>query len=433
MFWQNTDVSFGIRECPEDGVPVSIAGRVVSFRRQGGIAFGHLYDGHGTVQFAFQKKVIGDLIKDWSSQIKVGCHIGISGETWTTSTKEHSILVKEFKLLQDVWRPFPTEWFGIADEETKLRKRYLDCILNPETNQIFRKRSEMINRIRNFLVEEDFLEFETPVLSPQASGAAAAPFITHHNALDADLFLRIAPETYLKRAVGAGYGRVFEIGKQFRNEGVDPSHLQEFTSLEWYAAYHDYMDNLSLFEKMLSRGILLQGFNMKMSYQGITLDFENCPRVKYRDIFQEKASANPDGLDYKAADALFKEKVRPSIIQPTYVLDYPAHMSPMAARKKDDPKTVEQWQLIANGWELVKCYTELTDPILQRQLLNEQMQAKEKGDQEAMELEEGFLEAMEYGLPPMSGLGLGIDRLVCLLTNQTSLKNVVMFPTMLKR
>lgn len=418
----------------------SLAGRVVSFRRQGGIAFGHLYDGHGKLQFCFQRKLLGDKLKEWSEQIQLGVHIGIEGEFNLSSTGEPTLFVSDFKLLQKVWTSFPDKFNGITGAEIMLRKRYLDCIFDPELNNVFRTRSKMISTIRSILNDWEFLEFETPILTPRASGAQAKPFVTHHNALDADLFLRIAPETYLKRVVAAGYNRVFEIGKQFRNEGIDPSHLQEFTSLEWYAAYWNYMDNLHMFHNQVLPAILgeVSSFDTEdyylVNYQGSEFVFEHELETRlYRDVFHAKLGIYPDSFTAKKADSLFKSKVRPTIFQPTYLIDYPAHMSPMAARKSDDANTVEQWQLIINGWEIVKCYTELTDPVLQRQLLEEQAQQRQSGDEEAMALEEDFLECMEHGMPPMSGLGLGIDRLVCLLTNQTSLKDVIMFPTLLNQ
>jgi lysyl-tRNA synthetase class 2 len=425
------------------GDSVCLAGRVVSFRRQGGVAFGHLYDGNGKLQFCFQKRIVGDLIKEWSEQIQLGVHIGISGEFDFSSTGEPTIFVKEFKLLQTVWRSFPDKHLGIASEENKIRKRYLSCVFDSAVNNVFRTRSIIISSIRKSLNDAGFLEFETPILTPHASGAQAKPFTTHHNTLGADLFMRIAPETYLKRVVAAGFNNVFELGKQFRNEGIDPSHLQEFTSVEWYAAYWNYIDNLNFFNNFVLKNVIEaaipQSVNQeKKSYtipigdKEFELSFE--PNiVKYRDLFHSRLDAYPDSFSAKEADNLFKERIRGSLTHPTYVIDYPAHMSPMAARRSDDFNTVEQWQLIINGWEIVKCYTELTDPVLQRKLLEEQMRQKQAGNDEAMTLEEDFLECMEHGMPPMSGLGMGIDRLICLLTNQKSLKDVVMFPTTLSK
>ena len=274
------------------------------------------------------------------------------------------------------------------------------------------------------------MEVETPVLTPQASGAQARPFITHHNALDADFYLRIAPETYLKRMTVAGFDRVFEIGKQFRNEGIDPSHLQEFTSLEWYASYWDYCDNMGFFRNMLA--YLWQQFAFQNNDDvKVKLNaWLTAPVVKYRDLFMEHTGRNPDDMSAKDADLMFKTAVRPKLIDPIFVVDYPAHMSPMAARHPHDPNTVQQWQFIVEGWEVVKCYTELTDPVLQRQLLEAQMQERAAGDDEAMMIEEDFLECMEHGMPPQSGCGVGIDRMVSLLFGVSNLRDVVFFPTL---
>jgi len=369
----------------------------------------------------------------------MGSLIAISGQMWTSSTGEFTVLVDtDFMALRHSMHPFPNKWAGIVDPELKLRKRYLDIALDPEVKRRFRLRSQLISFMRLYLDTQNFMEVETPVLSPSASGAQAKTFVTHHNALGAYLHMRIAPETYLKRTVAAGFDRVFEIGKQFRNEGMDPSHLQEFTSVEWYAAHWDYKDNLQFFNGLL-KGIFefclpkdgADETTYILNYQGVELDFSDPPVKTYQEVCLELGGFDPFELDdWKEVDERFKAEVRPKLIQPIYLVDYPAHMSPLAHRSEDG-KTVEQWQFIVNGWELVKCYTELTDPVLQRQLLEEQMEARGAGDDEAMMLEEDFLECMEYGMPNMSGLGMGIDRLVALLTNQTSLRDVVLFPTVL--
>lgn len=411
----------------EDGIEVSLAGRVVGFRRQGGIAFGHVVDNDGRIQFCFQKGLFVDnpeRFREWSDQIHLGCIIGISGETWTSSTGEKTVLVRNFRFLQAALLSFPDKVNGLADPELRLRKRYLDCVINPEVKNIFRTRSRVISSLRSFLADHDFMEIETPVLCPQASGAMAKPFTTHHNALGADLFLRIAPETYLKRAVAAGFDRVFEIGKNFRNEGIDPSHLQEFTSVEWYSAYKDSRDNLALFARFLDRAFDDLGRDNPWAIATV---------VRYRDLFVERTGINPDTLSATEADTLFKTRVRPTLTGAWYVTDYPANLSPMAARVSGDPTTADQWQFIVDGWEVVKCYTELTDPVLQRQLLHMQAQERASGDEEAMPMEEDFLECLEHGCPPCSGLGMGIDRLVCLITGQKSLRDVVLFPTLLAR
>jgi len=415
-----------------EGARVQLAGRVVNFRRLGAIAFGKLEDRAGRIQFCFNKRETPEQFKEWEKLPKMGSIVALSGRMWMSTTGEFTCLVdNDFELLRDSNIPFPNKKDGLVDNQAKLRKRYLDICLDPEVKNVFQTRTKVVSEIRSFLNENEFMEIETPILTPQASGAQARPFTTHHNAFDADLFLRIAPETYLKRALASSFDRVYEIGKNFRNEGIDASHLQEFTSLEWYASYWDYKDNLKFFSNMFKRLLEKTGHpDYVINYQGIDLDFTKAPVKSFREIFQNSTGIDPLTISSaREIDTLFKTKVRPNLIQPIFLCDYPAHMSPLAQRS-DDGKTVEQWQLIVNGWELVKCYTELTDPTLQRKLLEEQMAERAQGDAEAMMLEEDFLECMEYGIPPYSGAGIGIDRFVALLTNQTTLRDVIMFPTM---
>jgi lysyl-tRNA synthetase class 2 len=403
-----------------DGFPVSMAGRVVSCRKMGGIAFGYILDGAGKIQFCLNKKLLGpELFKTYTNQLTIGCYIGVTGAMWTSdSTKERTIQVDAFKLFTKPLASFPDKWNGIEDTETRARKRYLDCITNHNTFNLFRFRSNLIGKIRVFLDGEGYLEVETPMLTPQPSGALARPFQTYHKALDTNVYLRIAPETYLKRAIACGYDRVYEIGKNFRNEGIDHSHLQEFTSLEWYTAFADYMDNLEFFKRLLK------------VIAGDKIDVTNIPVVNYMDLIGPHITPDTNPRDY---DRIFKEKVRDTLVAPVFVKDYPAHMVPLGARKQDNPDIAEMWQFIMNGWEIVKCYTELVDPVLQRKLLEEQAEQRKNGDEEAMPLEESFLECMEYGMPPMSGLGIGIDRLVAVLNSEDNLKNVVLFPLMLEK
>jgi len=412
------------------GNKVSIAGRVVYFRKHGGVSFGKVIDQHGSIQFCVRKAETPERYLDWRSEIKIGDIVYISGETWISASEEKSVLVTEdLQILRHSTHPFPNKATGIVDPEIKIRKRYLDIITNPEVKKVFQTRSKIVSEIRRFLESYDFMEIETPVLQVNASGAQAKPFSTHHNAYDSDMYLRIAPETYLKRAVAASFDRVYEIGKNFRNEGVDSAHLPEFTSVEFYAAYWDYKDNLKLFREMLAALLETAGHGGgTVVFQDSIYNFNDIECVTFEEIFQKYVGKSTAEFQNKEIDTIFKERVRPNLIQPIFVLDYPAYMSPLAQRSQDG-KTVEQWQFIVGGAELVKCYTELTDPILQRKLLEEQVAQRVGGDDEAMMLEEDFLEMLEYGCPPCSGLGLGIDRLVALLTNQTSLRDVVLFPT----
>lgn len=434
MFWNiNDSNNMTAREAfsRADKTSISLMGRVVSYRKMGGVAFGHIVDNSDTkIQFCFNKRMMDETnFKEWSVIPHIGDIVGISGEIWTTGTGERTVLVnKDFQRLQKACGGFPDKWHGMTDPELVRRKRWLECALNPESRNVFRFRSKLITSIRNYFEGKSFMEVETPMLTPQASGAQARPFVTHHNALDADFFLRIAPETYLKRMTAAGFDRVFEIGKQFRNEGIDPSHLQEFTSLEWYASYWDYCDNMAFFRNLLNFLSII--FENNKDIHTKLVSWKDAPIVEYRKLFHEHTGRYPDDMSAKEADQLFKTAVRPKLIDPVFVTDYPAHMSPMAARCKNDPNTVQQWQFIVDGWEVVKCYTELTDAALQRQLLEEQMQERANGDDEAMMIEEDFLECMEHGMPPQSGCGIGIDRLIAILHGVANLRDVVFFPTL---
>jgi lysyl-tRNA synthetase class 2 len=412
---------------------VSTAGRVVSFRRMGNVAFCHIQDSFGKIQVCFRRDDMGgaDIYKPLVSEIIIGCHIQVKGVVWDTSTGERSVLVSEAKVLNRPMRGIPSTFYGVADDEVRLRKRYLETSIDLEAAAVFRLRSKIISTIRQILDEEKFLEVDTPMLASQASGAMARPFVTHHNALDKDLYLRIAPETHLKMMMVGGFDKIYELGRSFRNEGLDRSHLQEFLSLEWYMAYADYQDNKELFNHFLSTLLIRLGFQREsVKWGDHDLDFTEIPTVKYRDLFSRAGLTSPDSMSASEADEIFKKKIRPTLIQPVYVEDYPAHMSPMAARKGDDSSTVEQWQLIVGGWEIVKCYTELVDPVLQRTLLEEQAAQKAGGDEETMMLDEGFLEALEYGCSPCSGLGIGIERVICILANKQSLREVTFFPMM---
>lgn len=418
--------------CPLNS-EVYTAGRVVSFRRMGNVAFCHIQDSTSKLQLCFRRDDMGgaDIYKPLVSEIIIGCHIQVKGVIWDTSTGERSILVHQAKVLNRPMRGIPSTFYGVADDEVRLRKRYLETSIDVEAAGVFRLRSKVISTIRQILDEEKFLEVDTPMLAAQASGAMARPFVTHHNALGKDLYLRIAPETHLKMMMVGGFDRIYELGKSFRNEGLDRSHLQEFLSLEWYLAYADYQDNKAFFNHFLDTLLIRLGFQQESVKWGEhNLNFTEIPTVKYRDLFSRHGLPSPDSMSASEADEIFKKKIRPTLIQPVYVEDYPAHMSPMAARKGDDSSTVEQWQLIIGGWEIVKCYTELVDPVLQRTLLEEQAAQKVGGDEETMMLDEGFLEALDYGCPPCSGLGIGIERIICILANKQSLREVTFFPMM---
>ena len=413
----------------QDGRRICMLGRVLSYRKMGGVAFGHIVDNSDQkLQFAFNKRDLKpEVFADWTSQPKIGDIVGLCGKLGRSSTNELTLMVTEaYTTLQASGPGFPDKFHGITDVEARRRKRWLVCATEPEQRKVFRLRSKIIQEIREILSIKDFMEVETPILTPQASGALAKPFMTHHNALDADLYLRIAPETYLKRMLAGGFDRVFEIGKQFRNEGMDPSHLQEFTSLEWYSAFQDYNDNLVMFKSVLTRlseSITDEGISKKL------MTWVNAPVIPYRDLFMAYTNKDVDTLPAKEVDLLFKTEVRPNITEPTYVIDYPAHLLPMAKRKDNDASTAEAFQFITETWEVAKAYTEMTDAKLQRKLLEEQATQRMSGD-ETMMLEEDFLEMLEHGCPPCSGVGIGLDRMIALLCGVSILRDVVFFPTM---
>jgi lysyl-tRNA synthetase class 2 len=439
-----------------DGETVRMAGRVMLWRPMGGIAFGQLQDRSGRVQFSFDKKALGtDTFKQWTKAISLGDFIGVEGKMWTTNKGERTVAVASMTVLNKALRPMPDKWQGIHDTDLRYRKRYLDLLSNEESRQRFLVRTKVIAFIRRFLDQAGFCEVETPILQAAASGAAARPFKTHHNALDRDFYLRISPETYLKRVVAGGFDRVYELGRNFRNEGIDSSHLQEFTMLEWYAAYWDYRDNMRFVRELIQATLDEVLGTRAVVFEGVTLDFDgDWPEIDYRDAVREAT-----GIDLRAirdvttlrkaveaagllseeeaesqvsyaglVDLLYKRTVRPSLVQPCFLLHHPVELVPLARRSDDDPTRLDMFQVVVNGWEIVKAYSELVDPIDQRARLEEQVALREQGDDETMMMEEDFLECMEHGMPPMSGLGLGIDRFVALLTGAPTLRDVVLFP-----
>ena len=445
------DVTHLATEVPDldEEAPARLAGRIVLFRSFGKLAFGHLQDRRGRVQVAFTLDELGEEGMERAKEIALGDIVGVDGVRWTTRKGEPTVRVKSFELLQRTRTGFPDKWAGISDVETKLRKRYLDLALDPEARSRFLRRTWIVDALRETLNGEDFLEVETPVLQPQASGASARPFVTHHNALDVDFFLRIAPETYLKRLVAGQFDRVYEIARCFRNEGLDPSHLQEFTMLEWYCAYWDHTDNMRFTQRLITRAALAANGSTSVTYQGRTFDFGGeWPVVDYRTAVREACGIDlattrdvdalarqmeeagievpeSEAVSYaRLADSLYKRTVRPKLVDPCVLVGHPKEMVPLAVRNADDPDKLDMFQVVANGWELAKGYSELVDPDEQRARLLEQA----GGDDEAMALEEDFIEAMEFGMAPMSGVGVGVDRLTALLTDAQSLRDVVLFP-----
>ena len=449
-----THVAMEARDIPDD-TPVALAGRVVLLRVFGGLIFGHIQDRSGRIQFSIKKSEVSpENFAIFKRDISLGDFLGFSGQMWTTKKGEKTAGIKSFDLLSKAVRAMPDKWAGIADPETKQRRRYLDLLSDENTRNRFITKSRMYDFIRRFLSNHDFLEVETPILQAAACGASARPFITHHNALSQDFYLRISPETYLKRLVAGSFERVFELGRNFRNEGLGPSHLQEFSMLEWYAAYWDYRDNMNLIRELVQGIVQTFCGQLKIQYQGIELDFSGSwQEVDYREAVLErtgidlrtvreidalKSAIREKALDIDfegqvsysgLIDHLYKKTVRPYLIQPTFLMHHPVELVPLARRSDEDPTRLDMFQVVINSWEIVKAYSELIDPFDQRARLEEQEELRHAGDDESMMLEEDFLECMEFGMPPMSGLGLGVDRLVALITDSRTLRDIVLFPS----
>lgn len=403
---------------------ISVAGRVMGMRIQGGLGFIDLRDGSGAVKLqAVLKK---DNLEDFAvlrNDLDIGDFLEVSGTLFTTQKGEKSIEAKTARIIVKSLRPLPSVWHGLQDVEERFRKRYLDLILNPEVKEKLVVRSKIVEHLRSELTKEGFLEAETPMLQPIPGGTKARPFVTHHNSLDTDFYLRIAPELYLKRLLVGGMEKVFEIGRNFRNEGIDRDHNPEFTMLEMYWAYQDYEGLMEFAEKLLKKFI-------PASAKASAGNPSKWERITFAEIFKKLS-----GKDYKKvpADKLeetFKKEVRPKIIEPTLVIEYPESMIALAKLKKDDPSLTESFQLIVNGVEIIKGFSELNDPVFQRAQMEQQDKEHRAGDPEAFRLDEDFLEALEYGMPPAAGLGLGIDRLAALVTKSHSVKEIIAFPTL---
>jgi len=435
---------------------VSVAGRIMAIRRMGKSAFADLRDGSGKIQLLFQDT---DRFSTEQAQLfkelDIGDFIGVEGQVLRTRTGEPTVTVKKMKLLAKSLQPLPEKWHGLSDVDTRYRQRYLDLISNPETKVTFKIRSQVINAMRQFLNERDFIEVETPVLQPSPGGALARPFVTHHHALDQDFYLRIAPELHLKRLIVGGLDRVYELGRIFRNEGVSTRHNPEFTMLESYQAYADYKDIMNMLEEMLawvSRKVM---GTTKVKYGEYQIDFKPpWPRltlreaverysgidfVSYptadglRDRMRDKMKAlglevDPEKNWAKLVDELISTFVEPGLIQPTFLKDYPVSMSPLAKTKPEEDRVVERFEAFAGGMEIANAFSELNDPEEQRQRFVQQQREHHEKDEESWTIDEDYLLALEYGMPPTGGLGVGIDRLVMLLTNQQSIREVILFP-----
>jgi lysyl-tRNA synthetase, class II len=441
-----------IEETPDETQPVRFAGRIMTKRGHGKTSFAHLQDSGGRIQVYVRRDTVGDDTYPIYSKLDIGDIIGVEGPVFRTRTGELTILVKAFELLSKSLRPLPEKWHGLQDKELRYRQRYVDLIVNPDVRDVFIKRTQIVQAIREYLNAQKFLEVETPVLQPIYGGANARPFTTHHNALDQTFYLRIANELYLKRLIVGGFDRVYEFSRDFRNEGIDRDHNPEFTMIELYQAYADYEDIMRLTEEVFAHTARTVLGSTQISYQGdaISLEppWERLTMVEsigeYSDIDAESFSDNElrdaasgAGLDLEGHESrgeiiaeLFEELVEPYLIQPTFIYDYPIEVSPFAKKKRGNEKFVERFELFTAGMEMGNAFSELNDPLDQRERFIEQAKRLEAGDEEAFMMDEDYLRALEYGMPPTGGLGFGIDRLTMLLTDQRSIRDVILFPQM---
>ena len=443
----------------EDGVKdVRVAGRIVFMRKMGKLSFLKLRDLEGDLQISIKIDLVGEeKYNFFKTLVDVGDFLGVSGEMFTTQTGEKTLRAADFEFLGKALKPLPEKFHGLTDIEEKYRQRYVDLISNEESRKVFLGRSRLYSFINKYLGENGFLQVETPILQSAVCGAAARPFYTHHNALDIELNLRIAPETYLKQCIAAGFNRVYEVAKCFRNEGMDTEHLQEFTQVEWYASYWNFEDNLKFYQGFIRNLMLELIGKTEVEYQGHVLDFgHDFERINYVEKLTEILGFNfldvedPNELKEKIVNAglftkndledyhslsqiidfVYKRTIRAGIINPTVIYNYPAVLIPLARRNDKDKRIIDVFQVVAGGTELCKAYSELVNPIVQREAFKEQLVAKEQGDDETMEIDESFMGAMEQGMPPISGLGFGIDRLLMLIYNVPSIRDVVLFPLM---
>jgi lysyl-tRNA synthetase, class II len=408
--------------------PVAVAGRMMVKRLHGGSAFADLQDGAGRIQLFASRDILGEQAFELFSDLDPGDIVGVKGPMFRTRRGEPTVEVQSFQLLTKALRPLPEKWHGLKDIEIRYRQRYVDLIANPEVRDVFRARTRIITAMRRLLDEREYIEVETPMLQEVPGGGHARPFLTHHNSLDRDLYMRIALELHLKRLLVGGFERVYEFGRVFRNEGLSPRHNPEFTLLECYEAYAEYADVMRLVEDMVSGSATAAGRPLKTTYQGEEVDLTPpFKRERMADLVLEHTGKEAVGLEL---NDLFEEHVQAKIRQPTFVIDYPIEISPLARPRDDDPRFVERFELVILGREYANAFTELTDPVDQRERFEAQAAKRAAGDVEAHPMDEDFLRALEYGLPPCGGLGVGIDRLVMLLTDQPSVRDVILFPVM---
>lgn len=444
---------------PDETKGVRVAGRIVFMRKMGKLSFVRLRDIEGDLQISIKIDLVGEeKYQFFKTLVDVGDFLGAEGEIFTTHTGEKTLRVSSFEFLGKALKPLPEKFHGVTDPELCYRERYLDLIMNEETRKRFLLKYEFIKEIRRYLEDKGYIEIETPVLSNKASGALAKPFIAHHNALDIDVYLRIAPETYLKRAIIGGFTKVFEFARCFRNEGIDSTHLQDFTMLEGYGAYLNYQDNMTLMEDMLKTVVSKVFGTLQVKIGDKTIDFsKKWEQVTFRDVllkyadidileFNDKekllneikrrkieldtdADLNTIGFG-NLVDVLYKKVARPHMIEPVFLTEHPIALSPLARANDDNKEITDRFQLVINGAEIINGYSELVDPSEQQRRLEEQARLKSDGDEEAMMMDMDYIMAMETGMPPISGWGIGIDRVIQVLTDTPNIKDNVLFPLM---
>ncbi|MEI6613762.1 MAG: lysine--tRNA ligase [Chrysiogenales bacterium] len=442
-----------LKDVPDE---IICAGRIMAIRSMGKSAFMHLFDGDDKLQIYVRKELVSEKDFALNNLLDIGDIVGVKGKIFKTHTQELSILVNELTFLAKSFHPLPEKWHGLQDKELRFRQRYLDLIVNPEVKDIFRKRSQIIQTIRGFFLQKGYIEVETPMMHAIPGGASARPFTTHHNALNIDLFLRVAPELYLKRLLVGGMEKVFEINRNFRNEGISLMHNPEFTMLEFYELYKDFNDYMSLTEELLlglNREILPDN---TILWQEMSISLlPPFKRVKFMDIIAEKSGLAPEQLwdeeilkkhigrhfpdeplpptFGKMLELLFDFYVEKSLVEPTFIVNYPKAISPLSKVSRQDERETERFELFVAGMEIANGFSELNDPLEQRRRFEGQLQDREKGDDEAQLIDNNFLNALEYGMAPAAGEGIGIDRLVMLYTGAASIKEVIFFPLLRPR
>ncbi len=436
-----------------DGKTVKIAGRVLSRRIMGKASFAHILDAKGKIQIYVKIDNVGAEVYDAWKKSDIGDIFGIEGQVFMTHKGEVSVSVTSLTMLSKSLLPLPEKFHGLKDNDLRYRQRYVDLIVNPEVKENFALRSKIIKAIRDTLDKKGFVEVETPVLNTIAGGASARPFITHHNTLDLNMYMRIAPELYLKRLIVGGFDKVYEIGKMFRNEGMDVKHNPEFTMMELYWAYADYNDMMDITEELYHAALAAAGKGDKITYEGVEIDLTSpWERLTMLDAIKKYVGIDYDKMSaeeaYDAATAAgveiddkkrawgnivyatFDQKVEEKLIQPVFITDYPIEESPLTKQKNDDPRLTYRFEFFIFAREMGNAYSELNDPIDQKRRFEAQMALRESGDDEAQMMDEDFVTALEYGMPPTGGLGIGIDRLIMLLTDSSSIRDVMLFPTM---